>query len=87
MSVSVGRSLISSARLLNLSLLRYSVTTDCGRKLFSPQSFSMASSIASANIAAQDFHYFLVLDFEATCIKNGRLAPQVNDHYNYMNSK
>ncbi|XP_071840804.1 ERI1 exoribonuclease 3-like isoform X2 [Apostichopus japonicus] len=76
MSVSVGRSLIFSSRLLNLSVLRYSVTTDCGRKLFSPQSFSMASSIASANIAAQDFHDFLVLDFEATCIRNGRLAPQ-----------
>lgn len=45
-----------------------------------PRSSSSSSMAASSGqqpgIAFQDFHYFLVLDFEATCWENEKLKPQ-----------
>ncbi len=34
------------------------------------------ASTAGASVEEQDFDYFLVLDFEATCIKDMRINPQ-----------
>ena len=42
-------------------------------------SAAMASSLTSDNqgVKPQKFDYFLVLDFEATCRKDGKIEPQV----------
>ena len=37
----------------------------------------MASASSSGGIVPQDFNYFLVLDFEATCLRQQKITPQV----------
>ena len=69
--------LVSSPEVINIRRASGTSTWTVGRLLKDPQYMAARGTVA----AAQNFDYFLVLDFEATCDNQRQLIPQVMTNY------
>jgi len=69
--------LVSSPEVINIRRASGTSTWTVGRLLKDPQYMAARGTVT----AAQNFDYFLVLDFEATCDNQRQLIPQVMTNY------